>query len=130
MMLAFRLLMGRYRVTCMPGSHTSRPEERRAWGCDEHAPAPVFPDPRTGSFFESDLLDLRRCPACQIGHDWIDLVTTWGVFAGQEAKGPLPLSGGWLDQMQWFADAHQVLAGERVRYLEAARKEAEAKHGR
>lgn len=130
MMLAFRLTMGRYRVSCVPGSHTSSPSERTAWGCDERAPAPVFPDPRTGDFFVSKQFDTHRCPACQVGWEWMDLVSTWGIFGGQEQRGPMPLDGGWLDQMKWFADAHSILASERMRYLEARRKEMEARHGR
>ena len=123
MMLAFRLSMRRYRVSCMPGSHTANPTERAAWGCDERSAAPVFPDPSSGSFSTSKTFDLHRCPACPIGPEWIDLVQTWGVFGGCDSHGPLPLSGGWLDQMQWFADAHAILSRERGRYLDAVREE-------
>lgn len=118
--------MGRYKVSCVPGGHTTDKAARKAWGCDAPALAPVFPDPLTGKW-ESLHFDLRRCPACQVGHEWVDLVRTWGVFGGGDNLGPMPMSGGWLDQMQWFADAHGVLSAERSKYLESRRKDAEAR---
>lgn len=126
-MLAFRLMMGRYKVTCQPGSHTTDKESRKLWGCDERTEFPVFPDPVTGSFHKSGHHDLHRCPACQVGREWADVVNTWMVFGGGESRGPLPVSGGWMDQSQWFADVHAVLSNERAKYQEAARKEAELK---
>lgn len=122
--MAFRLLMGRYKVTCAPGSHSKEPSARAAWGCDSSSVAPVFPDPITGSYHESKHFDLHRCPACQVGYEWSDLISAWLVFAGEESRGPLPLAGGWLDQMQWFADAHSILARERQKYIEACRATA------
>lgn len=126
-MLAFRLRMGRYKVTCQPGSHTTDPASRKLWGCDERTEFPVFPDPVTGSFRESKTHDLHRCPACQVGREWGDVIDTWGVFGGGDSRGPLPVAGGWLDQTQWFADAHAILSGELAKYRDAARKEAELK---
>lgn len=112
MKLAFRLLMGRYKVTCRPGSHTTDRAARRAWGCDERAEFPVFPDPHTGSFQHSAHLDLHRCPACQVGSEWTDLVHAWAEYGAGESRGPLPVAGGWMDQTQWFADAHAILSDE------------------
>ena len=129
MILAFRLMAGRYKVTCHPGSHTTDKTARRAWGCDAPAPAPVFPDPTTGAWDKSASFDLRRCPACQVGPEWMDLVNTWLIFGSTDARGPLPISGGWLDQMQWFSDANSILTTELSKFREAARKEAEAKRG-
>jgi hypothetical protein len=130
MRLAFRLLAGRYKVTCQPGSHTKDAQARRAWGCDAPTQAPVFPDPSTGAWDKSESFDLHRCPACQVGREWTDFVNTWLIFGGTESRGPLPVAGGWIDQTQWFADAHQILAVELNKYHEAARKEAEAKRGK
>lgn len=127
MRLAFRLMMGRYKVTCQPGSHAEDPSARAAWGCDAPAAAPVFPDPTTGSFHASKLFDLHRCPACQVGYEWTDFVNAWLVFAGREAYGPMPVSGGWTDQTQWFADAHGVLSVELRKLHDAHRAEDERK---
>lgn len=126
-MVAFRLSVGRYACACQPGRHTADASARAAWGCDRPADHPVFPDPLTGSFHVSATFDLRRCPADQVGPEWSSLIAAWSVFGGGDTHGPLPLAGGWLDQMQWFADAHSVLSSERSKYLEARQKDVEAK---
>jgi hypothetical protein len=84
-------------------------------------------DPLTGSYHESKHFDLRRCPAGQIGPEWNAVVDCWAVFGGRDTFGPLPVAGGWLDQTQWFADAHAALSSERSRYHEKLEREAEAK---
>lgn len=118
--------MGRYRCTCTPGRHTDDEAARDAWGCTKRAKTPVFGDPISGGF-NGKHFDLYRCPASQVGPEWESVVATWRVFGGSDNFGPLPLAGGWLDQMQWFADAHGILANERQLYLDAKAKESEAK---
>lgn len=54
-------------------------------------------------------------------------MSVWSAYGGQDDRGPLPVAGGWLDQTQWFAEADAVLRSEKHRYIDAKRKEAEAK---
>lgn len=121
------MLVGRYRCTCTPGRHTDEEAARKAWGCDERSEVPVWPDPITGGFNGSKHFDLHRCPAGQVGPEWCDLIATWKRFGGADNPGPLPISGGWLDQMQWFADADDILSHERSIYLDARMKEERKK---
>lgn len=81
-------------------------------------------DPLTGKR-ESNLWDLHRCPAHHAGAEWVDVVRTWSVFGGRDDWGPLPVAGGWLDQTQWFADAHRILSAERERLIDMRQKDAE-----
>jgi len=126
MMVAFRLATKRYACTCRPGRHEKDPTARKAWGCDGRTETPAFADPITGSFTESSCFDLHRCPAGQIGSEWDDFLSVWSAYGSGDSRGPLPLAGGWLDQMQWFTDAHAVMAAELDKYREIERKKSEA----
>lgn len=117
-------------MSCMPGSHSKSAEARRSWGCDSKADAPVFADPTTGSFHVSRQFDLHRCPACQTDHAWLDAIATWRVFGWGDTLGPLPVAGGWMDQTQWFADLHRILAGERAKIIAEQVKEANRRNSK
>lgn len=127
MMVAFRLMAGRYQCTCHAGYHTEDKASRLRWGCDKPARSPVFADPITGRMDGSKNFDLYRCPAGQVGPEWDFVIATWSAFGGRDSFGPLPVAGGWLDQTQWFADAHAILSGERNLEHDRQRKEAEQK---
>ena len=77
MMVAFRLMAGRYQCTCHAGYHTEDKASRLRWGCDKPARNPVFADPITGRMDESKNFDLYRCPAGQVGPEWDFVIATW-----------------------------------------------------
>lgn len=78
--------------------------------------APLFPDPLTGEWFDRpgkpansrpDAWDLHRCPRGQIDSSVWSLVSAWMAYRwGGMAPGPLPASGGTLDQtVHWIEGA-------------------------
>lgn len=83
------------------------------------SPAPLFPDPVTGEWFDNpdgpanshpEEWDLHLCPRAQLDSEVWVLVSAWMSHRwGGMAAGPLPAPGGSLDQTTHWIEACMLL---------------------
>lgn len=83
------------------------------------SPHPLFADPITRRFVDApagpanshpEAWDLHRCPRAQVDHGTWLVVQAWSAHRwGGMAAGPLPASGGSMDQTLHWIEAARVL---------------------